>query len=414
MRTGLFISRRLIKEQKAGSTFSRPINIIVITGIALGLAIMIVAIAILTGFKQTIRDKIAGFAGHIQVTNFDSNYSYETVPISGDQKFVKILSDDGEIRNIQGYATKAGIIKTDDDIQGVVLKGIGPEYDWSFFGTNLIEGSILELSDSVRSTGVVISGTISNMLNLNLGDKFAMHFVQDPPRYRVFNVEGIYETSLEEMDKIFVFCDINQIRRLNGWEDNEVSGFEILINDFSEIDYMTYVTREAIGYKFEEGQDQLKVNYIKLKFPQLFDWLGFQDTNVIIIIILMLVVAGFNMISGLLILILEKTNMIGILKALGSEDSLIRRIFLYQAAYLIINSLLWGNIIGLGLSFLQKKFEIISLDPSSYYLTKVPINIDWWHTVLLNLGTILIILLVLIIPSRLVSRISPIKAIKFD
>ena len=414
MKTGLFISRRLIKEQRAGNSFSRPVNVIVVTGIALGLAIMILAIAILTGFKQTIRDKIAGFAGHIQVVNFDSNYSYETVPVSGDNDFVKRIEGDDGIRNIHTYATKAGIIKTDDNIQGVVLKGVGPDYDWSFFESNLVEGSLLDLSDSIRSTDVIISKKISDMLTLGVDDDFAMYFVQDPPRMRRFTVKGIYDTSLEEMDKIFVLCDIQQIRRLNSWEDNQVSGFEVLIDNFNEIDFMHHRVREAIGYKFEEGQDQLKVTNIRLKYPQLFDWLGFQDTNVIIIIILMLIVAGFNMISGLLILILEKTNLIGILKALGSKDRLIRKVFLYQAAYLILNGLFWGNLVGLGIGFLQLKFDIITLDPSSYYLTRVPILFKFWHIFLLNAGTITIILLVLIIPSRLISRISPIKAIKFD
>ena len=255
MRTGLFISRRLIKEQKEGNTFSRPVNVIVITGIALGLAIMILAIAILTGFKQSIRDKIAGFAGHIQITNFDSNYSYETVPVSGQQDFIERISSPGRINNIQAYATKAGIIKTDDNIQGVVLKGVGPDYDWRFFESNLVDGSVPKINDSIRSTEVLISRKISEMLKLYVGDDFAMYFVQDPPRMRRFTVKGIYDTSLEEMDKIFVLCDIKQIRRLNAWEDQQVSGFEILLNRFRDIDYMTFVLRDAVGYKFEQDQD---------------------------------------------------------------------------------------------------------------------------------------------------------------
>jgi lipoprotein-releasing system permease protein len=216
------------------------------------------------------------------------------------------------------------------------------------------------------------------------------------------------------MDKIYVLCDINQIRRLNGWDEDQVSGFEIILKDFDDIDLMTFVVRDAIGYRFKEDQDQLKVTKIRLKYPQIFDWLGFQDTNVVTILVLMLLVAGFNMISGLLILILEKTNFIGILKAIGSNNGLIRKVFLYQAAYLIINGLAWGNLIGIGLAVLQKKFELISLDPSSYYLSTVPINLNLIHILLLNLGTMAIILLMLIIPSRLISRISPVKAIRFD
>lgn len=414
MRTGLFISRRLIKEQKGSTSFSRPINIIVITGIALGLTVMILSISILTGFKKEIRNRIAGFSGHIQVLNFDSNYSYETVPVSGNQEFISKLHDHQSIQNIQTFATKAGIIKTDDNIQGVVLKGVGPDYNWDFFESSLTEGSILSLNDSTRSTGVIISSQVCRLLNLELNDDFAMYFVQDPPRMRRFTIKGIYETSVEQMDKIYVLCDINQIRRLNAWEEDQVSGFEIILKDFDDIDIMTFVVRDAIGYRFEEGQDQLKVTNIRLKYPQIFDWLGFQDTNVVTILVLMLLVAGFNMISGLLILILEKTNFIGILKAVGSNNGLIRKIFLYQAAYLIINGLAWGNIIGIGLAVLQKKLELISLDPSSYYLSTVPINLNLIHILLLNLGTMAIILIMLIIPSRLISRISPVKAIRFD
>ncbi len=414
MRTGLFISRRLIKEQKGTTSFSRPINIIVITGIALGLTVMILSISILTGFKNEIRNRIAGFSGHIQVLNFDSNYSYETIPVSGEQEFLSKLNGHWAIQNIQTFATKAGIIKTDDNIQGVVLKGVGSDYNWDFFENSLVEGSVLNLNDSTRSTGVIVSRQVCRLLNLKLNDDFAMYFVQDPPRMRRFTIEGIYETSVEQMDKIYVLCDINQIRRLNSWEEDQVSGFEIILKDFDDIDLMTLVVRDAIGYRFEEDQDQLKVTNIRLKYPQIFDWLGFQDTNVVTILVLMLLVAGFNMISGLLILILEKTNFIGILKAVGSNNRLIRKVFLYQAAYLIINGLAWGNLIGIGLAVLQKKLEFISLDPSSYYLSTVPINLNLIHILLLNLGTMAIILLMLIIPSRLISRISPVKAIRFD
>jgi lipoprotein-releasing system permease protein len=241
-----------------------------------------------------------------------------------------------------------------------------------------------------------------------------MFFVQDPPRMRSFTVMGIYETSVEEMDKIFVLCDIAHIRRLNGWTEDQVSGFEILIDRFNDTDYMSYAVQEAVGHRIFEDQDNLKVTNIGEKYPQIFDWVDFQDTNVIIILILMLLVAGFNMISGLLILILEKTNMIGILKALGSDDKLIRKIFIYQSAYLIGKGLLFGNIIGIGIAFIQEKFSLISLNPDSYYLTTVPIQLDFMHLILLNMGTMIIIILMLLIPSKLISRISPVKAIRFE
>ena len=395
-------------------TFSRPVNRIVIAGIALSITVMILAFAILTGFKQEIRNKIAGFSGHIQVLNFDSNYSFETAPISSEQDFISALDDHKGIVNIQVFATKAGIIKTGENIQGVVLKGVGTDYDWRFFRKNLVEGSVLSLNDSLRSDGVIISKSISGMLNLELDDDFAMYFVQDPPRVRKFTVKGIYETSVELMDEMYILGDIKHIRRLNGWEEDQVSGFEIFISNFNDITQISFDTREAIGYQFDENQEKLKVTNLRIKYPQILDWLNFQDTNVIVIVVLMLLVAAFTMISGLLILILEKTNMIGILKALGSDNKLIQKIFLSQAAYITGTGLLWGNITGYGLALAQKKFQLISLDPSSYYLTTVPVNIDILHIISLNLGTISIILLMLLIPSRLVSSISPVRAIKFD
>jgi lipoprotein-releasing system permease protein len=252
------------------------------------------------------------------------------------------------------------------------------------------------------------------MLKLKTNDSVSMHFIQDPPRMRRFIISGIYETSLEEFDKIYVFCDIGHIRKLNGWKEDQVSGFEIFINNFDHLEDMTQKVRDAIGYKMDENDAKLKVINIKGKYPQIFDWLNFQDINVLIIIILMLVVAGFNMISGLLILILEKTNMIGILKALGSEDKVIRRVFIYQASYLIVKGLFWGNLIGIGIAFLQLKTGLLTLDASSYYIKYVPVNLNFVHVLLLNAGTMAVIILMLLIPSQLVSRITPIKAIRYD
>jgi len=409
-----FIAERLIKGRREETSFSRPINVIAIIGIAMGLAVMILAVAILTGFKKEIREKVVGFGSHIQIMNFDSNISFETSPIGEKQEFIPMIKSITGIKHVQVFATKAGIIKTDEEIQGVVLKGIGSDYDWSYFGSNLVDGSVFTVSDTGRSNQVIISKKISDMLRLKTGDSFAMHFVQDPPRSRKFTVSGIYETSLEEFDKIYVFCDIGHIKRLNSWEDDQVSGFEIFIDDFDQLDQMTVAVRDAIGYRITEEADKFRVTNIRSRFPQIFDWLNFQDINVIIIIFLMLVVAGFNMISGLLILILEKTNMIGILKALGSEDLIIRRVFLYQAAYLIGKGLLWGNLIGIGLAFIQLKTGLISLDPSSYYIKTVPVNLELAHILLLNAGTMAAIIIMLLVPSQLISRITPVKAIKYD
>jgi lipoprotein-releasing system permease protein len=409
-----FIAQRLIRGRREGTTFSRPINVIAVFGIAVGIAVMILAIAILTGFKREIREKVVGFGSHIQIMNFDSNLSLETAPISSKQDFVKKIAGIPGIKHIQTFATKAGIIKTDEDIQGVVLKGVGSNYDWDYFNSNLVDGSVFTVNDSVRTNDVIISKKISDMLKLRTGDSFAMHFIQDPPRSRKFTVRGIYETSLEEFDKIYVFCDIGHIQRLNGWNDDQVSGFEIFIDDFNKLDDLTLAVRDSIGYKISENEPAFKVTNIRNRYPQIFDWLNFQDLNVVIIIVLMLIVAGFNMISGLLIIILEKTNMIGILKALGSEDKIIRRVFLYQAGYLIIKGLFWGNITGLGLAWLQLKTGILTLDASSYYIKTVPINLEITHLLLLNAGTMAAIILMLLIPSQLISRITPVKAIRYD
>lgn len=409
-----FIAERLIRGRREGTSFSRPINVIAVIGIATGLAVMILAVSTLTGFKKAIREKVVGFGSNIQILNFDSNLSLETVPISDTQVFIPAIKKIPGIKHVQVFATKAGIIKTNSEIQGVVLKGIGSDYDWSYFNSNLVEGSVFTVSDTGRTDKVVISKKISDMLKLRPGDSFVMHFIQDPPRMRKFTVSGIYETSLEEFDMMYVFCDIGHIKKLNGWSDELVSGFEIFIDDFDRLDEMTLAVRDAIGYKLTEEETKFKVVSIRSKYPQIFDWLNFQDINVIIIIILMLVVAGFNMISGLLILILEKTNMIGVLKALGSDDSTIRRVFLYQAAYLIGKGLLWGNIIGIGLSFFQLKTGLLTLDPASYYIKTVPVNLVLSHILLLNIGTMAAIIIMLLVPSQLISRITPVKAIRYD
>lgn len=409
-----FIAERLIKGRREGTSFSRPINVIAVIGIAMGLAVMILAVSILTGFKQEIREKVVGFGANIQIVNKDSNYSLETTPIREGQDFIPRIRNIPGIKHIQVFATKAGIIKTGDEIQGVVLKGVGSDFDWDYFSSCMVDGIVFRITDTARTDRVIISKKIADMLRLKTGDSFAMHFVQDPPRQRKFTISGIYETSLEEFDKMYVFCDIGHIKRLNGWDDDQVSGFEIFIDDFNKLEKIYLAVYDAVGYRISEDGENLKVTNIREKYPQIFDWLNFQDVNVIIIILLMLIVAGFNMISGLLILILEKTNMIGVMKAIGSDDRTIRRIFLYQASYLIAKGLFWGNIIGIGLALAQLKTGLITLDPSSYYIKTVPVNLSLLHILLLNAGTMAVILVMLLVPSKLISRITPVKAIRYD
>ena len=414
MNTEFFIARRIVTGKGTESRISRPVIRIAILGIALGLAVMLVATAIVTAFKQEVRSKVVGFGSHIQIINYDNNSSYETVPISMDQPFYPSLEEIPGIRHIQVFGIKAGIIKTQKEIQGVVLKGIGPDFDWSFFKKNLVDGHIFTVTDSTRTNEVLISQLLSDLLELKTGDSFVMYFVQDPPRMRKFNIAGIYETSLEDFDKTFILADIKHIQRLNNWDPDQISGFEVTVDRFRDLEWLTWVVREKVGTSFTENKTRLRVENIIQKYPQIFDWLNLQDTNVWIILILMLLVAGFNMISGLLILILERMNMIGILKALGATNWNIRKIFLYQSAYLVIRGLLWGNLIGLGLCWIQYHFKLLRLNPETYYLKSVPINFDPWIILGLNLGTLLIIVTILILPSYLIARISPVKTIRYE
>ena len=278
----------------------------------------------------------------------------------------------------------------------------------------MVTGEILQLNDSTTSNGAVISKTISLLLKLNVGDTFDMFFVQEPPRVRRFTVNGIFDSQMAEFDKMFVFADMRHIQKLNGWDSDQVTGFEIFINNFNDINNLKYEVEDKVIFTFLEDGSRLMVQSVIDKYPQIFDWLNLQDLNVIVLLVLMLAVAGFNMISGLLIIILERTNMIGVLKALGAENGLIRKIFIIQSGYIVSRGLLWGNLIGLALAFLQLKYGIIKLDEANYYLSTVPINLKLLHIVLLNIATFSVTLLMLLVPSMVVSRISPDRTIKFE
>lgn len=404
----LFLARGILSKDK--SNFSRPVIRISVISIALGLAVMLLSTAIVTGFKSAISNKVTGFGSHIQIVNFDLNKSYETAPISINQPFYPSLSENDGIKHIQVFATKSGLIKTEDQIQGVVLKGIGTDYDWSFFEDKIVEGNILKIEKDKKTNGILISRKMSKKLKLKLDDEVRMYFIIEneiQPRGRKFTVEGIYETGLEEFDDIFVIGDLRHIRKLNKWDSDQVTGFEVFVDDFNKLDEMTGLVYNSIGY-------DLNAVSIKDLYPQIFDWLELQDMNVIIILILMIAVAGINMISTLLILILEKTNMIGILKALGTRNISIRKIFLYNAAYIIGKGLLWGNLLGISLAVIQQHFHIFTLSQESYYVAYVPINLNIYYILLLNLGTLIACLLFLLFPSYIITRISPVKAIRFS
>lgn len=396
------------------NNLSRPFIRITTIAVALSLAIMIISIAVVTGFKKEISEKTIGFGSHIQITNFDSNRSYETKPISKNQDCIPKIKAIKGIRHVQIFALKPGIIKTDTDIQGVVFKGIGPDFDWSFFKKSLVDGSTFELSDSITSNNIIISKTLAMLLKLKVGDKFDMFFVQDPPRQRRFTVAGIYDTKMSEFDKIFIIGDIRHVRKLNDWKDDQISGFELLVDDFNRIEDLALAVDDISGFVFFDDGSKLKVQSIIDKYPTIFDWLGLQDINTVILIVIMLFVAGINMVSGLLIIILERTKMIGVLKSMGAENSLIRRIFLIQSGFIVIRGLIFGNIIGLTICLVQQHFGIMKLDEASYYLSTVPIHLNPIHIILLNIGTFLVTIAMLVVPSMVISRISPERTIKFD
>ena len=414
LNTELYIARRLYSESSDEKKISRPIISIAIVGIALGLAVMIVSVAIVTGFKSEIRNKIIGFGSHIQIINYDANISFETQPISQKQDFYPALDSIEGIQHIQAFAIKAGILKTRDNIQGAVLKGVGPDFDWSFFRENITRGSAFQVSDTATTDQIVLSQYIANLLELDTADYVGMYFVEDPPRMRRFQVAGIYNTGLQELDKQFIIGDIKHVQRLNNWDSHQISGFEVLVEEFEKIPAMASMIRNNYTYKVLPDGSKLKVISITDKYPQIFDWLEVTDINVWVILILMIAVAGFNMISGLLILILERTNMIGLFKAMGSKNWNIRKIFLYLSSFLIGKGMLWGNIIGIALCLIQMQFGLINLDPTNYMLTDVPINLKILHIILLNAGSLIVTILMLVVPSYVVAKISPIKTIRFN
>lgn len=401
-----FIARRLIKRNTGN--FSDPIIRIAIIAVALGLIVMILAIAIIIGFKHEISSKVIGFGGHIQVSNFDNNYSYEVIPIEQDPALLKQLKSIPGVKHMQIFGNKPGIIKTENDIQGVVLKGIGRDFDWDFFKEKMINGSILQLSDTAISNDILISKKLASLLKLETGNDVRMYFIiDDLIRARRFTIKGIYETGLEDFDKMFVLCDIGQIQKLNSWESNQVAGFEILVNDLKNLDQVANEVYKFIPY-------DTNAQTIKEIYPQIFDWLKLQDMNVIIILTLMILVAIITMISALLILILERTNTIGLLKALGYKTWNIRKIFLIIASNIALKGIFWGNLIGLSLAFVQKYSGIIKLSQESYYVSVVPIQINFFYLLVLNIVTLLITIMALVIPSVIISAISPVKAIRYE
>ncbi|MBB6274845.1 lipoprotein-releasing system permease protein [Pedobacter cryoconitis] len=405
MNTEYFIARRIaIKSER---TFSKLIVRIAIAGVMLSLAVMMLSIAIIKGFKTEIQEKVRGFVGDVRIFKLDLNNSFELTPFVASPKTLSDLKNNKDIAYFQPYATKPAIISANDEVEGINFKGIDGNYNWDYISKHLVSGRIINFADSAKATKeILISSFTANRLKLKTGDNFIMYFVQNPPRKRPFKIVGIYDIGVEEIDKSFVLGDINIIRRLNNWQPNEIGGIEIKLKNFARL-------QTASDKIYASMEINLKSESVKEYFPNIFTWLSLLDVNTRVLLILMMIVGVINMITALLIMILERTNMIGMLKAFGMTDFSIMKIFLYNALYLVGIGLILGNILGLGLGFLQQYTHIFKLNQSSYYLAYVPVELHLTDVLLLNIATILICFTVLILPSLLVSRVSPLKAIRF-
>ncbi|HNZ62400.1 MAG TPA: ABC transporter permease [Paludibacteraceae bacterium] len=413
MNVEYFIAKR-IHFQQGKKNVSRPAVRIATIGIALGLAVMLISVCVVIGFKSQIENKIIGFGGHIQITNFDNNNTYEMNPIKMDPALIQKIRQIPGVVHVQRFATKPGIIKTDKEFQGIILKGIDKDFDWNFFRSNLLEGNILNVRSDTLKNEILLSRNLSNLLGLKLGDELFMYFIQDQVRARKFKIVGIFSTNFVDYDQMFVLTDIRQVQRLNNWDSASFGGLEVLIDDFNKIDERGEAVYAATANIFSRDGNAYYTQTIKQLNPQIFSWLDLLDMNVWVILILMLSVAGFNMISGLLILILERTNMIGILKSLGATNWSVRKIFLYHSFFLIAKGMFWGNLIGLSICAIQYFTGIIPLDPEAYYVASVPVAFPWGYIVLLNVGTLIASVLMMIAPSYLITKISPAKIIRYE
>ena len=401
----LFFALKMFRKNRSG--FSNPIVRLGILSIALGLVLMILAVAIVTGFQTQIRDKIIGFGSHIQITKYELSNSYESLPVSKNQAFYPVFSHVPDVTHVQCFAYKAGIIKTENQIEAVVLKGVGSDYNWAFIKDKIVQGKYFTVKDSAKTNDILISEQFARKLSLNLNDPVQIYFIQDPPRMRKFIITGIYKTGLEEFDRRYAFIDIGHIQKLNNWGKDSVGGFEMTVKDFGRLDEINEQVKSSLHYS-------LSAKSIKEIYPEQFEWLNIINVNVFIILSLMIIVAGISVISTMLILILERTNTIGILKALGTKNGSIRIIFIYNAIYITLKGLFWGNLIAVGLCLLQLKTGLVKLDQASYYMATVPVNLNFMHILMINTGTVIICTLMLIIPSYIVSRVTPVKAIRFS
>ncbi len=418
-----YIARRILSSGKQNGNMSSPIIKIGIIGIALGVAVMIITLAVVTGFQNEIKNKITTFTSHLQINDYEQNHSLEPNPIIVPDSILNTIGKLSFVKNYQAFATKNGILKTKTENEGIILKGVDEHYDWGNLKPYIKEGDVLSLNKDTVSKQIFISQTLAEKLNIKLNQKMLVYFMSKKkindttftggnyidyePRVKDFYVKGIYNTGFSDFDKNLVFVDIKQIQKLNYWQSNEVAGYEIFLKDFDLLEPSLEKINDVVGYEYT-------VNSAKQMQGAIFSWLDMIDVNAIIIITLMVLVAAINMISALLILILERTNLVGLLKAFGSDKQSIRKIFFYISVQLLLKGLILGNIIGIGFCIAQNYFHFVPLDSKIYYLEYVPINFSIIHILLVNIGTILICLLMMFLPTLILNKITPIKAIQFS
>lgn len=406
-----FIAKRLVSAKQHKSSISAPIIKIAILAIALGIIMMLIAFATSLGLQNKIREKMSAFTGHVTISSYDNNNSrISLMPVSLDQDFYPEFTSIEGIEHVQATANKGGVIRTASDFEGIIVKGVGADFKWQYFEDFLVVGELPDFSENLNNE-ILISQYTANRLGLKVGDKAVTYFLREDstksPWVRAFEVTGIYASGFQEFDELYMLADIRHVQKMNGWENDEVGNFEVFLEDFGEL--------EDKGQQIYENTGSfLDTRTIKQQYYSIFEWLSLFDFNVALIIGIMILVAGINMITALLVLILERTQMIGILKALGISDWTVRKIFLYNAGYLILLGMFWGNLIGLGLLYAQKYLKLISLNPETYYVTQAPVHIGWDYILAVNAGTLILCMLMLLLPSFIITRISPVKAMKFE
>lgn len=409
-----FFIAKHIYHGSGSKNSSRPAVFIAMAGIAIGIIVMLVSVAVVIGFKSEVRNKVIGFGSHIQISNLDDARSYEMRPVVVNDSLLAELSDYKQVKHIQRFSTKPGIIKTDSTFQGMVLKGVGPEFDPTFMKEHLVAGVVPHFSDTISTNQVLISKNIADKLGLKLGDKIYTYYINDNVRARRLTIKGIYQTNFSEYDKIFLITDIYTVNHLNGWKKDQYGGVELTIKDYNLLNKTTYDIASNIDkMKDRYGGVYYVRNIVQLN-PQLFAWLGLLDMNVWVILILMIGIAGFTMISGLLIIIIERTNMIGLLKALGTNNYTVRKIFLWLSVFIIGKGILIGDIIAVALIYLQAHFKIVKLNPATYYVDTVPVSFNILIFIIINVCSFLISLMMLLGPSYLISKIHPANSMRYE